>query len=297
MVVAAEADSAPPPDLMDVPPPAQARALAGWRTFKLFGGAPRQRALLAAAADVVHAGRAAKEIASWFFLPYVDGPGRRPHLRLRVHALGDPATFERRLRRALERPRADGTLTGLEVTGYSPERGRFRDDELGPLHALWEADSELACQLPARDAATNRVAVNLVRALDALAAGLALDPPARQALALERRRAATRETDDDDAAAQADALFGRAAARYGPRRGPVPGDPDAAAFDDYRARVAAAPPFAATALPRLIPTLLHHAAVRIAGPNRDAERLAYVCWQRTLEGLAREGLAREGRAR
>ena len=137
-----------------------------------------------------------------------------------------------------------------------------------------------------------------MRALDALAAGLALDPPARQALALERRRAATREAEDDEAAAQADALF-RACGRTlrAALRGPVPGDPDAAAFDDYRARVAAAPPFAATALPRLIPTLLHHAAVRIAGPDRDAERLAYVCWQRTLEGLAREGLTREGRAR
>jgi thiopeptide-type bacteriocin biosynthesis protein len=293
MVVAEAADSAPPPDLLDVPPPDQARPLAGWRTFKLFGGAARQRALLAAATEVVHSGQAAMEVARWFFLPYVEGPGRRPHLRLRIQTLGDPATFERRLRRALERQRADGTLTALEVTDYTPERGRFRDDELGSLHALWEADSELACRLPARDTAAERV-VDLVRTLDGLATGLALDPPARQALALERRRAATRETEgDDDAAAEADALF-RACGRTlrATLRGPVPGDPDDAAFDDYRARIAAAPPLAGAALPRLIPTLLHHAAVRIAGADRDTERLAYVCWQRTLEGLAREGRAR-----
>jgi thiopeptide-type bacteriocin biosynthesis protein len=293
MVVADRADVSAPPELMDVAPPAQAAPLAGWRTFKLFGGAAHQRPLLAAAAEVVRAGRAASELDRWFFLPYVDGPGRRPHLRLRVHASGDPATFERRLRRALERQRADGTLTTLEVTDYTPERGRFRDDELGPLHALWESDSDLVSQLPARDAAADRV-VDLVRTLDALAAGLGLDPAARQALALERRRAAAREThDEEDAAAEADALF-RACGRTlrAALRGPVAGDPDSAAFKEYRARLAAAPPLAAPALPRLIPTLLHHAAVRVAGPDRDVERLAYVCWQRTLEGLAREGRAR-----
>ena len=32
--------------------------------------------------------RAAAEIDAWFFLRYLDGPGARPHLRLRAHASG-----------------------------------------------------------------------------------------------------------------------------------------------------------------------------------------------------------------
>ncbi len=66
------------------------------------------------------------------------------------------------------------------------------------------------------------------------------------------------------------------------------GDALATAFDDHRARVtAAARHLDAAARERLLPTLLHHSAVRLAGIDREAERLAYVCWQRTLEGLAR----------
>ena len=47
----------------------------------------------------------AGEIDAWFFLRYLDGPGERPHLRLRVRGRdgGEPAAFERRLRRALRR--------------------------------------------------------------------------------------------------------------------------------------------------------------------------------------------------
>ena len=53
------------------------------------------------------------------------------------------------------------------------------------------------------------------------------------------------------------------------------------------ARVAAAADdvAAANARARLLPTLLHLAAVRALGADPDSERLAYTFWERTLQGL------------
>jgi hypothetical protein len=54
----------------------------------------------------------------------------------------------------------------------------------------------------------------------------------------------------------------------------------------HRARVAhAARGLAAAARARLLPTLLHLAAVRGLGADREGERLAYTFWERTLQGL------------
>ena len=44
-------------------------------------------------------------------------------------------------------PRADAIVTGVEVDDYRPELGRFRADELGAVHDIFESDSELACAL------------------------------------------------------------------------------------------------------------------------------------------------------
>ena len=63
-------------------------------------------------------------------------------------------------------------MTGVEVDDYRPELGRFRADELGAVHDIFESDSELACALlPPPADPLERICL-LVRALDALAAGL-----------------------------------------------------------------------------------------------------------------------------
>ncbi len=80
-------DGAPPAPLERVPPPAEAAGAADWHTWKLFGAADRaDRVLHGAVAPAIAAASAAGEIEGWFFLRYVDGPGRRDHLRLRVRA-------------------------------------------------------------------------------------------------------------------------------------------------------------------------------------------------------------------
>ena len=62
-----------------------------WRTFKLFGAeAFQDDLLLDAVAPAVQAAQRAGEIEAWFFLRYIDGPGRRHHLRLRVRVPSDP---------------------------------------------------------------------------------------------------------------------------------------------------------------------------------------------------------------
>ena len=68
-----------------VPPPRVAPAAEGWRTFKLFGAAERTgRLLVGAIAPAITDALVAGELDQWFFLPYVDGPGRREHLRLQL---------------------------------------------------------------------------------------------------------------------------------------------------------------------------------------------------------------------
>ena len=97
-----------------VPPPRLEPPLAGWRTFKLFGASAGQDALLTGTVvPTVAEARAKGEIDAWFSLRYLDGPGERPHLRLRVRGQdGDePAAFEQRLRAALRPARAAGTFT------------------------------------------------------------------------------------------------------------------------------------------------------------------------------------------
>jgi thiopeptide-type bacteriocin biosynthesis protein len=273
----------------DVPPPHRAPPVAGWRSFKLFGAAAHQDAVLATAvAPAVEAGRAAGEIDRWFFLRYVDGPGRRPHLRLRVHGPGVVTrAFERRLDDALAPARARAAVTAVEADDYQPERGRFAADELDVVLALLESDSALVSGLLADDTLHDdlgRIAL-AVRGADALARGLGLDLAARHAVAKERRGAADAAAAlDDEARRAADVAF-RIAGRG--LRAALAGEPSGP-FADHAARVATA----AVALPRarresLLPTLLHLAAVRLLGPDRDAERLALTFWQRVLEGLRR----------
>ena len=277
-----------------VPPPHRAPPLTAWTTYKLYGSASRQDDLLTLLIPVVRAGQHAGEIDRWFFQRYVDGPGRRHHLRLRVRALADAGGFERRLRGRLQDARAAALLTGLSVDEYHPERGRFSAGELDSVFTLFESDSELAISLSGPHALDP--VVLFVRACDALASGLGLDLDARHALAIERRRAAeaSAELFDEDRA-RADAGFRsagrmlRAALLADAGGDPASStDPHAPALAAHRARAAhAARDLAPDARARLLPTLLHLSAVRCLGPYPDRERLAYTFWERTLAGLRR----------
>ncbi len=273
-----------------VPPPRVEPPLPGWRTFKLFGAAARQDSLLIQTVlPVVSDARAAAEIDGWFFLRYLDGPGARPHLRLRAHACdGDPAAFEQRLRRALESARSSGTVASLETGDYFPERGRFLVGDLAAVHAIFESDSQAVSALLA-DPELDRVPA-LPLLFEALARGLGLDLATRHALGRERRRAAEAWTRlDAEERKESDALFRhharglRAALGTAPAANPL--------LADHEARVAAAAgSLTETDRARLqstLPTLLHLSAVRLIGPDPDAERLGYTFWERTLEGLRR----------
>jgi len=286
--VVRERREAPDPVELDrVPPPRESPPLAGWRTFKLFGPRDRQdQLLLDVVRPAVQGGLGAGEIDAWFFLRYEDGPGRRPHLRLRARSTsGTPGAFEGRLRRALARARDGGALTSLETTDYFSERGRFRPDELEGLHAIFQADSEAVLALLRR--ADEHPGVMRARLFDALAAGLGDDRPAREAVARERRAAAESSlAGDDEARREADAAFRAQARALRAALGAPAGSGDA--IDTLREQVAAAagalPP---ARRPALLRTLLHLSSVRLAGDDPDGEHLGYVFWQRALEGLRR----------
>jgi thiopeptide-type bacteriocin biosynthesis protein len=272
-----------------IDPPCAAPPAPGWRTFKLFGALGHQDAVIGSEVlPTIAAARAAGEIDRWFFLRYIDGPGRRPHLRLRVHETGVGASrFEPRLSTAIAPARARAAITGLEIADYHPEIGRFAARELEAIHALYEADSDLFGALLEGDAFDDDLGrvVACVRTADALAQGLGLGLEARHELARERRRAADAGAElDDDARGAADLAF-RAAGR-GLRA--ALGEPPFGPFADHQARVAEA----ARSLPpesraRLSATLLHQSAVRFFGPDRDSERLTLTFWERVLGGLRR----------
>ena len=281
----ARAPSSPRPGR--VPPPRLEPPLPGWRTFKLFGASAGQDALLTRTiVPAVAEARAAAEIDAWFFLRYLDGPGERPHLRLRVrgHNGGEPEAFERRLRAALSPARAAGTFAAIEMGDFFPERGRFGADELAAVHAIFEADSEAVAALLAADPELDRIAA-LPELFDALARGLGLELATRHALSRGRRNAADAWTRlDGEARRESDAGFRRQAR---PLRAALTAPPPL--LTRYEAGVAeAARDLKETARARLLstlPSLLHLSAVRLVGPDPEAERLGYTFWERTLEGL------------
>jgi thiopeptide-type bacteriocin biosynthesis protein len=290
-----------------VPPPRAAPPAADWLTYKLYGPEPLQDDLIAGVLEpVARAARRTREIRRWFFLRYADGPGPRPHLRLRVEAPGAPAraAFAARLEAALAPARARGDVVTVETADYYPERARFGGSPAGlaAAHAVFESDSELACALlraeqrqaePGPDRQSR-----LVEALDALARGLGLDLPARHALARSRRHAEERwaggPAGGERAAhdrADLDRAFRARSRQLRAALGGATRDACSRAFARHAARVARAtgrlPPGARAAL---APALLHLSCVRHLGPDREAELAAYTFWDRTLEGLLRAPL-------
>jgi thiopeptide-type bacteriocin biosynthesis protein len=304
-----------------VPPPRALRLAdtLGWRTYKLFGIAERQDALLAGlVAPVVRQARAAGEISAWFFLRYVEGPGRRAHLRLRARfpKAGD-ARFVRRLNRAAVEAMEAGDLVAIEHAPYFAELARFGGPgAMGAVHALFEADSEMACalltaELRTDDSETDRASSSgaltrehhddlespalrllcLVAAFESLARGLGLDAEARRALA--QRRAHAHSFDLDVEATRELGRSYRSVAQ--PLRrflsGALPPEL-ASALGAYRERVQeATAPLDDKARAQILAPLLHLTAVRLVGLDRFAEIRGYALWARALESLARHPVA------
>jgi len=274
-IVAVIADDSPPPaPLPRVPLPGQTH---GWHTWKLFGAADRaDRVLHGAIAPAIEAALAAEEIDRWFFLRYVDGPGRREHLRLRVRvpAMTSPARFDARLADALAPARAAGDVVTVERAEYHPEVGRYGADAIHAVEDVFASDSELVLVLA--DDQSDPVE-RCVASYDALAAGAGLDEPARHALAQRRRAAYGLDRDD--------ALAEEYRARQPSLRRLVASPP--APFGAHRLRVATAlAPLSPARRLELLPALLHLAAVRLGA----REEAAIYFWERTRESLARHGI-------
>ena len=104
------------------PTPADA-ALPAWRTVKLFAPRDRHCALLA---QVVPLLERLKPVA-WFFLPYVDEPGGRAHLRLRISAVTDKETevLAARLTRSISIAMPKGDLVATEIAAFYAEHARY----------------------------------------------------------------------------------------------------------------------------------------------------------------------------
>ena len=292
-IVAVIADDAPPPPpLPGVPPPAErADVAAGWHTWKLFGAADRaDRVLAGAVAPAVAGALAAAEIDAWFFLRYVDGPGRRDHLRLRVRAPSD-APFAARLDDALAPARAAGDVVTIERAEYQRELGRFGADALDAVERVFQSDSELVLALGAEPAATWTATPTATRSSSSSPA-TTRSPPApastsapRRALAARRRAAYQPELEGRDEAL-ADFYRARQQSLRARLAAPSP------AFAAHSARVAVAlAPLPPARRAALLPALLHLAAVRLAGVDAGREAAAVYLWQRTRESLARH---REG---
>ncbi|HZS36515.1 MAG TPA: thiopeptide-type bacteriocin biosynthesis protein [Polyangia bacterium] len=283
----AEAQAAAIANLGRVPPPRVAPPAAGWSTFKIFGAAERaDRVLVGAVAPAVEAARDAGELDGWFFLRYVDGPGRRAHLRLRVHAARDPerdpARFAARLADALAPARACGDVVSVETADYFRETARYGEGAMDAVERVFESDSVLACEALAADSADGEAdAVELaVRDFDAIAAGFGLALDERHALAARRRAAYAPER---DAASPLAADFRRRQSRL--HAALAAPDERFAAHRDRVARAIEAVP--RERRPSLLPPILHLASVRLAGPDRALETAAFYHWERALEGLVR----------
>jgi lantibiotic biosynthesis protein len=281
-----------------VPPPAQAPPAENWVSFCFYGAVERQDGVLfeaigPAVKDALDAG----EIDSWFFLPYLDEPGRRHHLRVRAHACSQrkAEAFARRVWRVLAPARARGDVVRVESGGYFRETARYGGAALMPaVELLFQASSELVmAALEAENqgaAQVDRVAL-AVRAADAMASGLGLDLEARLELARRCREACTRAGLLDEKHARQEyrhrsgQLFTWLARREDDGFAPALTALKQTALAVAKSLNADLRP----TLRRKLPVLLHVQAVRLAGANAAAEALTHFFWHRTLEGMVARG--------
>jgi thiopeptide-type bacteriocin biosynthesis protein len=278
----------------NVPPPAQVAPAAKWTSVRLYGAVERQDSvLLQAVGPAIRAALAAGEIDAWFFLPYIDEPGRRHHLRVRAHLCSERKSeaFARRLRRVLA-PLCDrGDVARVETAGYFREAARYGGVELMPaVEQLFQASSELVLTaLEAEDQGlvqADRVAL-AVRAADAMARGLGLDLTERVGLARRCREACTRAglLDEDHARQE----YRQRSRRLFTWLTSAEGDVLAPALASLQETAASAAQTSRAesriVLQRKLPLLLHVQAVRLAGANVPAEALTYFLWHRTLQSI------------
>jgi len=280
-----------------VPPPGRQVATADaspWVTFKLFGAADRQDAVLAeVVAPLVEKARRARWLRAWFFQRYVEGPGRRPHLRLRVAGQADVVAGA--MERLLPLARQAGDIVSVERAPYFPEVTRFGGEAALPaVHALFQAASELAlAALSGGEADQGGLAdevdprlLLLIGTHDALARAAGLEATERRALARQRRDAHAADVDEEFAAALA-RDFRRARPALRDILGAEPGPLDGLLAPYRQSTQAALTELSPERRRALLPALLHLDAVRLLGPERDAEIRAYTFWERTLESLER----------
>jgi len=278
-----------------VPAPAQAPPVEHWLSFRLYGPVERQDAVLfEAVGPAIKDALDEREIDAWFFLPYVDEPGRRHHLRVRAHAGSErkAESFTRRVRRALAPLRVGGNVVGVETGEYFRETARYGGVVLmRAVERLFQASSELVVAvLQAEDRGAlqaDRVA-SAVRAADAMAIGLGLDLEVRVELARRCRAACARAGSLDEEHARQEyrhrsrQLFAWLASKDDDVLAP-------ALMSLKKTAASVAKSLDAdlcASLQRKLSVLLHLQAVRLAGANAGAEALAYFLWHRTLEGMA-----------
>jgi thiopeptide-type bacteriocin biosynthesis protein len=297
-ISAVRAAGAVPPARLD--PPA-----AGWRTFKVFGSVDRQDAVLVdAVAPAVREGLDSGEIDRWFFLRYVEGPGRRCHLRLRVQAssLSGLGAFAGRLGLWLEDGRRQGAVVALETAEYRPERARFGGGEgMAVAERIFQSDSQLVCELlTAVDHPAETDTLELtVRSMESLARGMGWNEVERHGIARRRRDLAlapAHDADDETVRKQRDRDYRHRAKRLRTVLTPGFEDETAELLRAHEQRVAqACAELSAQARRVIAPPLLHLAAVRLAGLDRVLEASAYVLWERTLDGLIKARVGRSER--
>lgn len=282
-----------------------AHACPGWTTFKIFGAPEHQDDVLR---EIITPLLAARKRAggpdapsAWFFQRYVEGPGTRHHLRLRLR-VDDEGAWATHLRQALAAAYDVGAVVTLESGPYVPERGRFGAGSLDLVHELFEAQSAAVLAALARssfDKTTEAALPLLVRLYEAFTEGFGLSAAAREELAWQRFAAEEEaEPTEEDAARLRDRLF----RRLGPPLRLALGAAAAEGRDDMtpllrrlraatrRARRQQRSRQSAGDESALLAPLLHLLAVRLLGADRGAEQAAYLMWARTHEGLRRAPL-------
>ncbi|MBI4508680.1 MAG: lantibiotic dehydratase [Deltaproteobacteria bacterium] len=272
-----------------VPPPMKNGPAHGWRTFKLFGAEERQdRVLVEIIAPLLEEALARGQVDAWFFLRYVDAPGRREHLRLRVHGTSARAlaALERRLWRRLAPARSAGDIVSVEIAEYHREVSRYggvRQVEI--VEGVFESDSLLACELLATPGEADLVEL-LVRSMDTMARGLGLGLPERLALARRRRGAHEEELGGAPEQGQLKQAYRMRQARLMAVLSGQLEDELSAPLGRHAIRLSKMTPLLEQSeWNRLLASLLHLAAVRLAGTERGLEAQAYYFWERALEGL------------
>jgi lantibiotic biosynthesis protein len=268
-------------------PPAQVPADEHWLSFRCYGAPDRQASLLfEAVGPSVKAALDRGEIDAWFFLPYLDQPGSRHHLRVRVHATSakNAQSFTRRLRRALGPALDRGDIVDIATSSYFREYARYGGPELMPaVECIFQAGSELVLEVLAGESQgelqEERMQV-AVLAADVLAKALGLDLRSRLELSGSCRRACASAGWLDEEQAKlafrktSKQLLGGLSSHSPPM------------LTTFQHAVTGVASDLRPALSCCLPALLHVQMVRFFGPDPQAEALAYYLWQRALDSLA-----------